>query len=92
MSGLKRVTIVIIKGIGIIAALAFWLSPVTTYPGILWFAAAIVVGLLCVVALSALDDDSTSNHGHEGYWPKPLDWSSSPNDSVDEKPTDSRID
>ena len=92
MSGLKRVTIVVIKGVGIIAALAFCFSPVTTYPGILWFAAAIVVGLLCVVALSALDDDSISKHGHEGYWPKPLDWSSSPSDSADEKPTDSRVD
>lgn len=89
ISGLKRVTIVVVKGIGIIAALAFCFSPVTTYPGILWFAAAIVVGLLCVMALSALDDDSISKYGPEGYWPKPVDWSSLPNDSADKKPTDS---
>jgi hypothetical protein len=84
---------VVIKGIGIIAALAFCFSPLTTYPGILWFAAAIVVGLLCVVALSPLDDDSISKHGTKGigqsHWG---DWSGSPNDSADEKPTDSRVD
>ena len=91
MTGLKRITIVAIKGIGIIAGLAFWFAPVTSYPGILWFAGSIVVGLLCVVALSALDDDSISKHGREGYWPKPLDWSSSPNDSSDEKPTNNRV-
>lgn len=92
MSGLKHATIVIIKGIGIIAALGFWFFPVTTYPGILWFGASIVVGLLCIAALAYLDDDFIKKHGNEGYWPKPLDWSSSPNNSTNQKPTDSRVD
>jgi hypothetical protein len=92
MSGLKRAIIVVIKGIGILAALGFWVSPVTTYPGILWFGASIVVGLLCLAALAYLDDDFIKKHGNEGYWPKPLDWGTSANDSTNEKRTDSSLD
>jgi hypothetical protein len=92
ISGLKRATILIIKGVGIIAALGFWFSPVTTYPGILWCGASIVVGLLCIAALTQLDDDFIKKNENEGYWPKPLDWNSSPNNNTNEKPTDSRVD
>jgi hypothetical protein len=92
MSGLKRATIVVIKGIGIIAALGFWFFPVTRYPGILWFGASIVVGLLCIAALSWLDEGFTTKYGKEGYWPKPLDWNKSPKDSTDDRPTKSRLD
>src|SRR5262249_26193939 len=88
MSFLKRAIILVIKGIGMIAALGFLVSPVTRYPGILWFGASIVVGFLCIAALSYLDDDFMKKHRNEGYWPKPLDWSRSPNNSSNEKPTE----
>ena len=92
MSTLKRATIVVIKGIGVIAVLAFGFSPMTTNTGILLFGASIVVGFFCVIALSYLDDDFPKESGKEGYWPKPLDWSRSPNNSTRENPTDSRLD
>jgi len=89
---MKRAIILVLKAIGIIAALGFWAAPVTTYPGILWFVASIVVGLICFAALTHLDDDFVKTPGNEGYWPKPLDWSSSANNSTNEKPTDIRPD
>jgi hypothetical protein len=91
ISGTKRATIWVIKGVGIIAALGFCFSPVTTYPGILWFGASIVVGLVCIAALGHLDENFPKKHGNEGYWPKPLDWSGLANNSTDEKPKDSHI-
>ena len=89
---LKRAAIVIIKGIGAIAALAFWFSRITTNTGILLFGASIVVGFLCIIALSYLDDDFIKGNGKEGYWPKPLDWGASANDRTNEEPKDSRLD
>ena len=61
----------------------------TTNTGILLFGASIVVGFLCVIALSYLDDDFPKGNRKEGYWPKPLDWGRSPNNSTNEKPTHS---
>ena len=91
VSTLKRATIVVIKGIGAIAALVFWFSRIATNTGILLFGASIVVGFLCVIALSYLDDDFPKGDRKEGYWPKPLDWGASANHS-NEEPKDSRLD
>ena len=88
VSALKRVAIVVLKGIGAIAALIFWFSRITTNTGILLFGASIVVGFLCVIALSYLDDDFLKGNGKEGYWPKPLDWGISANKTTNDKPTD----
>jgi hypothetical protein len=90
MSALKRATILVVKGIGLIAALGFLASPVTTYPGILWFGASIIIGVLSIGALAYLDDDFPKKHGNDGYWPKPLDWNRSPNNSAEEKLPDNR--
>ena len=57
VSVLKRATIFIIKAIGAVAALTFAFSRFTTNIGILLFGASIVVGFLCLAALSYLDDD-----------------------------------
>ena len=92
MSTLKRAAIMVIKGTGAIAVLVFGFSPMTTNTGILLFGASIVVGFFCVIALSYLDDDFPKGNGKEGYWPKPLDWSRSPNNRTNEKPTYSRLD
>ena len=83
----KRATIAFVKGVGILAGIGFLLSPVTTYPGILWFVGSIVVGLISVVALGNLDDEFVKKHG---FWPKPLDWSRPSNDSTEDKPRDTR--
>ena len=75
VSALKRALTVVVKAIGAIAALTFWFSRVTTNFGIVLFGASIVVGLLCVFALSYLDDDFLKGNSTAGYWPsKPLDW------------------
>jgi zinc-ribbon domain len=91
VSGLKRAIILIIKTIGGIAAITFWFSRITTNLGILLFGASIVVGGLCLAALSYLDDDFLKEHMNKGgYWPsKPLDWSAPPEESIAEKRTDS---
>ena len=73
VSALKRVAIVVLKGIGGIAALVFWFSRITTNTGILLFGISIVVGILCVIALSYLDDDFLKGSVKERLWPKPLD-------------------
>jgi hypothetical protein len=86
MSTLKRAAILVLKGSAIIATLVFGFSPVTTNTGILLFGAAMVVTFVCVIALSYLDDDFPKATGNEGYWPKPLDWST-PNNSSNERPT-----
>ncbi len=92
VSGLKRAIILIIKATGVIAAITFWLSRITTNLGILLFVASIVVGGLCLAALSYLDDDFLKEHmNNGGYWPsKPIDWSPAPHESA-EKRTDSRL-
>jgi hypothetical protein len=90
VSTLKRISIVVIKGVGAIAALVFWFSRITTNTGILLFGAAIVVGFICVIALSYLDDDFPKGNGKEGYWPKPLDWGTAGKGTINDKPTDSR--
>lgn len=75
MNYVRRAAIMILKGIGCIAAIVFWFSPLSTSTGLLLFAASIVVGLLCLAALSNLDDDFLARHGGEGYWPaEPLRW------------------
>src|SRR5439155_4225636 len=92
VSVLKRATIFIIKAIGAVAALTFAFSRFTTNMGILLFGASIVVGFLCLAALSYLDDDFLKEHMNEGYWPsKPLDWGTGRNDSTGEKRTDKSI-
>jgi hypothetical protein len=89
---LKRVIIWTLKGIGIMAGLTFWLAPVTTDFGILLFGASIVVGLLCLAALSHLDDDFLKEHMNKGYWPsRPVDWGIARSDSTDEKRADKSI-
>ena len=92
VSGLKRATILILKTIGVIAALTFWLSRITTNLGILLFVASIVVGGLCLAALSYLDDNFLKEHMNKGgYWPaKPLDWGAAPNENTAEKRPDNR--
>jgi hypothetical protein len=92
VSVLKGAAILIIKAIGAIAALIFAFSRFTTNTGILLFGASIVVGLLCIAALSYLDDDFLKEHMNEGYWPsKPIDWGAARNDSTGEKRTDKSI-
>ena len=66
VSGLKRGIILIIKTIGVIAALTFWFSRITTNLGILLFVASIVVGGLCLAALSYLDDNFLKEHMNTG--------------------------
>ena len=92
VSVLKRATIFIIKAIGVVAALTFAFSRFTTNMGILLFGASIVVGFLCLAALSYLDDDFLKEHMNEGYWPsKPIDWGTARNDSTGEKRIDKGI-
>jgi hypothetical protein len=88
---MRRTTILIVKAIGIVAAATFWLSRLTTNIGIFLFVASIVVGGLCLVALSYLDDDFPKGRADGGYWPsKPFDWGAARTDSEAEKPTDSK--
>ena len=92
MSTLKRATVVVIKGIGVAAAVGFLASPVTTYPGIVWFGVSIVIGVLCLVVVGYLDDDFIDKHGNKGYWPKALYWNTSAKNNGNEKSTDSPLD
>jgi hypothetical protein len=72
---LRKAIILIIKAAGIVAGLTFWFSRLSTNTGLLLFGASIVIGGLCLLALSHLDDDSLKDHKNEGYWPsKPIDW------------------
>lgn len=89
---MKRATIFVIKAIGVVAALTFTFSRFTTNMGILLFGASIVVGFLCLAALSYLDDDFLKEHMNKGYWPsKPIDWGTARNDGTGEKRTDKSI-
>src|SRR5262245_27936485 len=88
---LRRAIILIIKATGIVAALTFWYSRLTTNIGLMLFGASIVVGGLCLVALNYLDDDFFKDHKNEGYWPsKPIDWDpGAQNPPTAKKPNDS---
>lgn len=90
---MKHATIFVIKAIGVVAALTFAFSRFTTNMGILLFGASIVVGGLCLAALSYLDDDFVKEHMNKGgYWPpKPTDWSATPEESTAEKRTNTPI-
>ena len=91
VSVLRKAIILIIKATGIVAALTFWFSRLSTNIGLVVFGASIVIGGLCLVALSYLDDDFLKDHKNEGYWPsKPIDWGTEPqNPTTAEKPNDS---
>ena len=92
VSVLRKALILIIKATGIVAALTFWFSRLSTNIGLVLFGASIVIGGLCLVALSYLDDDFLKDHKNEGYWPsKPIDWGTARNDSTGEKRTDKSI-
>jgi hypothetical protein len=88
---LRKALILILKAIGIVAGLTFWLSRLSTDTGLVLFGASIVIGSLCVVALSYLDDDFLKDHKSEGYWPsKPIDWGTeAQHPPTAEKPNDS---
>jgi hypothetical protein len=90
VSVLRKSIILIIKATGIVAVLTFGFSPLSTSIGLVVFGASIVIGGLCLVALSYLDDDFLKDHKGEGYWPKPIDWGTgAQNPTTAEKPNDS---
>jgi len=76
MSTLRRIAMMIVKGIAAIAGVVvvFWLPKNGT--DVLIFGASIIVLLICFAVLSRWDDDFINEHVKQGYWPKPLDWSS----------------
>jgi hypothetical protein len=72
---LRKAIILIIKATAIVAGLTFWFSRLSTNIGLILFGASIIIGGLCAVALSYLDDDFLKNQKNEGYWPsRPIDW------------------
>jgi purine-cytosine permease-like protein len=81
MSGIKRVFILIVKGIAAVAALVFWFWRPSTGGEALVFFLSIVVLLICAAVLINLDDNFISRHVKERYWPKPLDWGSRSSDT-----------
>jgi len=71
----KRIVRNVIKVVAGIAAVAFWLVPLSTWTQALLFVASIVVMLICFAISANLDDSNT------GYWPQ----------NPDESPLSSRI-
>src|SRR5713226_8362235 len=67
-SAARRAIRAVLKGIAGVAAVVWFLAPVTRYPGPLVFVVSTVVLLLCFVGLSLL------NHAADmGWWPKKRD-------------------
>ena len=90
IGALRRVAIVLLKGVGGIAAVVFLLSRLTTNTGIFLFGASIVVGFLCIIGLSYLDDNFPDENGRGGYWPKVLVWGKPGSKAGNDKSTDIR--
>lgn len=61
----KRAIQAVIKIVAGIAAVGWFLAPVTRYPGILIFVIATAVLLACFAGLRFLDDDWVN-----GWWPR----------------------
>ena len=64
---LRKAIILIIKATAIVAGLTFWFSRLSTNIGLILFGASIIIGGLCAVALSYLDDDFLKDQKNEGY-------------------------
>lgn len=65
---LKRIVIRILKAIAFIAAIIVFGLHFNTGIQVLIFAAALIIGLICVAVYANLDDET------RGYWPEPLNW------------------
>lgn len=60
----------VIKVLAGIAAVAFWLFPLSTGKQVLLFGASIAVLLICHFALTSLDENYINEHMKDGYWPQ----------------------
>lgn len=88
MSSTKRVVLTVVKGLAGIAAVVFWLCPLSTGTQVLVFVASIAVFLICHSVLTNLDETYAAKHNSGGYWPKPIDWAAPPRITGDsERPT-----
>jgi hypothetical protein len=77
-SSTNRLVLTVIRGVAGIAAVVFWLCPLSTWTQAILFVASIFVLLICHFSLSNLDDAYLDEH-KDGYWPpKPIDWNPLP--------------
>jgi hypothetical protein len=75
----RQVAVPLLKGLGYLAAAAAFFCPLGTFSEIFFFAIAVIVGLICYVILTHLDETHVDEHGGAGYWPaKPVDWNNPP--------------
>jgi hypothetical protein len=89
MSSMKRTVVTVIRGMAGIAAVVFWLCPLSTGVQVLLFVASIAVLLICHFVLTNLDETYAAEHNSVGYWPKPIDWGTPPktNDPIEKRTT-----
>jgi len=73
---MKRVIVMIVRGIAAIAAVVCGFCPLSTWTTVLVFVTSIAILLLCQIAVSSLDETLIDDkYGSSGYWPaKPVDW------------------
>jgi hypothetical protein len=65
MTMTKRLFRAAIKTVAGIAAVAFFLAPMSTSTGLVWFVGSIIVLLVCFVLLKSMEEDDEN----AGYWP-----------------------
>jgi hypothetical protein len=73
---MKRIFVIVVRGIAGIAGLVFLFCPLSTWTMVLAFGGSIAVFLICQIVLSSLDETFLDDEGAPtGYWPpKPIDW------------------
>ncbi len=88
---MKRIVVIVVRGIAGIAAVVFLVCPFGTWTLILAFGSAIAVFLICQIVLGTLDETFDDEDTPTGYWPpKPIDWTAPPKAATPlDKPADS---
>jgi hypothetical protein len=81
---MKRMVVIVVRGLAGIAAVVFLLCPLSTGMLLLTFAASIAVFLICQIVLGSLDETFVDQNTPTGYWPpKPIDWRALPESHED---------
>ena len=85
---MKRIVVIVIRGIAGIAAVVFLVCPLGTWTLVLAFGSSIAVFLICQIVLGSLDETFDDTDAPAGYWPpKPIDWTAPPKsrDALDKR-------
>jgi hypothetical protein len=79
---MKRIVVIVVRGIAGIAGVVFLLCPLSTWTLVLAFGSSVAVFLICQLVLGSLDETFDDQDIATGYWPpKPIDWTTPPKSS-----------